>query len=283
MSTTTNENAQTWFITGISSGFGKEMAKQLLAAGNTVIGTVRKMDAIEDLQALYPDSLDAQILDVTDVEAIHRVVNEAFDRHGDIDAIVNNAGYGLFGAAEELSDDEVDHILDTNLLGSIQVIRTALPHLRKQGSGIIIQISSYGGQVAYPGNSMYHASKFGIEGFVEAVAQEVKPFGIRSLIVEPGGARTEFRYGSAHVAKLMPEYDGPTHSFLTMLDPANGLAPGDPAKMAARIIESSNKPETPLHLVLGSQALDNTIKRLEERLGEYRSETEIAKSTDIDE
>ncbi|BDR54210.1 short-chain dehydrogenase/reductase [Bombiscardovia apis] len=271
----------TWLITGISSGFGREMAQQLLAAGHTVVGTVRKIDAIADLQAQYPDTLDAQILDVTDVEAVHQVVGQAFERHSKIDVVVNNAGYGLFGAAEELSDEQIDQILSTNLLGSIQVIRTALPHLRQQASGAIIQISSYGGQVAYPGNSMYHASKFGIEGFVESVAQEVKPFGIRCLIVEPGGARTEFRYGSAHMAKLMPEYDGPTHAFLKMLDPANGLAPGDPAKMAARIIESVDDPSIPLHMVLGSEALRNTIARLEERLAEYRSETDLARSTDI--
>ncbi|KFF30764.1 SDR family oxidoreductase [Bifidobacterium bombi] len=283
MTAITDEDNKTWLITGISSGFGKEMAEQLLAAGKTVIGTVRKPESVRDLREQYPDTLDVQLLDVTDVEAVYRVVDDAFHRHGRIDAIVNNAGYGLFGAAEELTDEQVNQILATDLVGSIQVIRTALPHLRKQGSGIIIQISSYGGQVAYPGNSMYHASKFGIEGFVESVAQEVKPFGIRALIVEPGGARTEFRYGSAHVAKLMPEYDGPTHSFLKMLDPANGLAPGDPAKMAARIIESAGKPDTPLHLVLGSAALENTIHRLEDRLAEYRSETEIAKSTDVDE
>ncbi|MFD1670883.1 SDR family oxidoreductase [Agrilactobacillus yilanensis] len=271
---------KTWLITGISSGFGLAMTKQLLAAGNTVIGTVRNTKKIADLQKQYPKTLDSQVLDVTDVAAVHDVIQSAFQRHGKIDVLVNNAGYGLFGAAEELNDDQVAQIIATNLTGPIQVIRTALPFLRAQKSGHIIQISSYGGQVAYPGNSMYHATKFGIEGFVESVAQEVQAFGIGMTIVEPGGARTEFRYGSAHVANLMPEYDGPTHSFLKMLDPANGLAPGDPEKMASRIIESVDQPDTPLHLVLGSQALQATIQRLEERVATYKTETEIARSTD---
>jgi len=164
---------------------------------------------------------------VTDTPAIQLVVKEAFEKHGAIDVIINNAGYGLFGAAEELSDEQVELIIATNLAGSIQMIRSALPFLRKQGHGRIIQISSYGGQVAFPGNSMYHATKFGIEGFCESVAQEMAPFNIGVTIVEPGGARTEFRYGSAQVAELMPEYDGnPAHSFLAMLDASIVLAHG---------------------------------------------------------
>jgi NAD(P)-dependent dehydrogenase (short-subunit alcohol dehydrogenase family) len=158
---------------------------------------------------------------------------------GRIHVVVSNAGYGLFGAAEELSDAQVDRVIATNVTGSIQLIRSALPHLRAQGDGRIVQISSYGGQVAIAGNSMYHATTWGIEGFVESVAQEVAPFGIGMTIVEPGGARTEFRYGSAQVAQLSPVYDGnPAHAFLAMLDPANGVAPGDLARMASCIIES---------------------------------------------
>ena len=191
------------------------------------------------------------------------MVDRVYDQLGRIDVVVSNAGYGLFGAAEELTDDQVDHIIATNLTGSITLIRAALPHLRKQGGGRIIQISSYGGQVAFPGNSLYHATKWGIEGFCESVAQEVAPFGIGVTIVEPGGARTEFRYGSAQVADLMPEYDGnPAHAFQAMLDPANGLAPGDPARMATRIIDSVDIEPAPLRMVLGSQALDSTLATL---------------------
>ena len=274
--------SKTWLITGVSSGFGYEMTKQLLEKGDTVIGTVRNKKNTEEFITKYPETFDCQILDVTDVPAVHTVVEVAFAKHGKIDVIVSNAGYGLFGAAEELTDDEVNHIIATNLTGSIMLIRSALPYLRKQKSGNIIQISSYGGQVAFAANSMYHATKFGIEGFCESVAQEVAKYNIKMTIVEPGGARTEFRYGSAKVAKLTPEYDH-VHGFLNMLDPAKGLAPGDPAKMAARIIESVDKPDTPLHFVLGSQALKATIERLEERVAVYKTQTETAASTDITE
>jgi NAD(P)-dependent dehydrogenase (short-subunit alcohol dehydrogenase family) len=271
-----------WLITGVSSGFGYEMTKQLLAKGDTVVGTVRDTKKVAELIRQYPDTFDCRLLDVTDVPAVHKTVDAAFAKHGKIDVIVSNAGYGLFGAAEELTDEEVDHIIATNLTGSIALIRSALPYLRKQESGNIIQISSYGGQVAFAANSMYHATKFGIEGFCESVAQEVEKFNIKVTIVEPGGARTEFRYGSAKVANLTPEYDH-VHGFLNMLDPAKGLAPGDPAKMAARIIESVDDPDTPLHMVLGSQALSATIERLEERVAAYKTQTESAASTDITE
>lgn len=272
---------KTWLITGVSSGFGRAMTAQLLAAGNTVIGTVRNTAKVQDLIDQYPDTFICEILDVMDVPAIHELVNRVATEHS-IDVLVNNAGYGLFGAAEELSDADIDKILATDLTGSIQMIRSVLPFMRKQQHGQIIQISSYGGQVAFAGNSMYHAAKFGIEGFCESVAQEVEPFNIGMTIVEPGGARTEFRYGSAHVANLMKEYDeNPAHAFMKMLDPANGLAPGDPARMVARIIESVDQPDTPLHMVLGSQALASTIDTIEKRLAEYQTEKELAASTDF--
>ena len=274
--------ARTWLITGVSSGFGNEMTKQLLEIGDTVIGTVRKTDKVQELIEKYPDTFDCQILDVTDIERIHRFIPEMFGKHGKIDVVVNNAGYGLFGAAEELDYDSINQILATNLTAPIMIIHDSLPYLRKQGGGRIIQLSSYGGQVAFPANSMYHATKFGIEGFCESVAQEVAKYNIGITIVEPGGARTEFRYGSAHVADLMPEYDH-VHGFLNMLDPTKGLAPGDPAKMAARMIESVDIEPAGLRQVYGSQALAATIQRLEERVADYKTQTELAASTDVTE
>lgn len=272
--------SRTWLITGVSSGFGYEMTKQLLEKGDVVIGTVRNTTKVEDLIQKYPVNFDCRILDVTDVAAVQQTVKESFEKHGKIDVVVSNAGYGLFGCAEELSDDEINHIIATNLTGSIQLIKTSLPYLRKQGGGRIIQLSSYGGQVAYPANSMYHATKFGIEGFCEAVAQEVAQFNIGVTIVEPRGARTEFRYGSAKVANLMDEYES-CHGFLNMLDASKGLAPGDPAKMAQRIIESVDMEKAPLRMVLASQALSATIERLKERIADYETQTELAASTDI--
>ena len=212
---------------------------------------------------------------------IHRVVEQAFHR-GRVDVIISNAGYGLFGAAEELSNNEVEQLISTNLIGPIHLIRAALPHLRAQGGGRVIQISTYGGQVAFAGNSLYHASKWGIEGFVESVAQEVASFGIGMTIVEPGGARTEFRYGSARVAKALPAYENsPARSFMKMLDPKNGLAPGDPVRMAARIIESVEVEPAPLRLVLGSQALQITLATLRKRIAGFEALTQLAASTDF--
>ena len=273
---------RTWFITGVSSGFGRELTRQLLERGDRVVGTVRDTGKVADLREQYPETFRAEVLDVTDTAAIRTVIERSFAQLGRIEVIISNAGYGLFGAAEELSDAQVEHIVATNLLGSIQLIRAVLPHLRAQGGGRVIQISSYGGQVAFPGISMYHATKWGIEGFVESVAQEVASFGIGITLVEPGGARTEFRYGSAQVAALMPIYDEtPAHSFVRMLDPNNGLAPGDPARMAARIIESVDVEPAPLRMVLGAQALESTLTTLRKRLATFEAQTALAASTDF--
>jgi NAD(P)-dependent dehydrogenase (short-subunit alcohol dehydrogenase family) len=273
---------RTWFITGVSSGFGRELTEQLLERGDRVVGTVRDTGKVADLRERYPETFRVEVLDMTDMAGIREVVERSFAQLGRIDVIISNAGYGLFGAAEELTDEQVEHIVATNLVGPIHLIRAALPHLRAQGGGRVIQISSYGGQVAFPGNSLYHATKWGIEGFVESVAQEVAPFGIGMTLVEPGGARTEFRYGSAQVAELMPVCDEtPAHSFLRMLDPKSGLAPGDPARMAARIIESVDVEPAPLRMVLGSQALESTLTTLRKRIASFEAQTELAASTDF--
>jgi NAD(P)-dependent dehydrogenase (short-subunit alcohol dehydrogenase family) len=273
---------RTWLITGVSSGFGRHLTEQLLERGDRVVGTVRSTGKVSDLAERYPGAFRPEVLDVTDTPAVRAIVDRAFTELGQIDVIVSNAGYGLFGAAEELTDAQVEHIIATNLVGSIALIRAALPQLRAQGNGRIIQISSYGGQVAFAGNSLYHATKWGIEGFVESVAAEVAPFGIGMTIVEPGGARTEFRYGSAQVAAPMAEYDEtPAHAFARLLDPRNGLAPGDPARMAARIIESVDVVPAPLRLVLGSQALQTTIDTLAQRIEGFEAQRDLAASTDF--
>ena len=270
-----------WLITGISSGFGRHLAEQLLDRGDYVVGTVRKPESVADLREKFPELLRVEVLDVRDTEALRSVVERTVADLGRIDVVISNAGYGVFGAAEELTDEQVAAILATNLTASIQLIRAVLPHMRAAGGGRVIQLSSYGGQVAFPGNSMYHATKWGIEGFCESVAQEVAPFGIGVTIVEPGGARTEFRYGSAQVADGLPAYAGnPARSFEKMLDPANGLAVGDPARMATAIIESVDKNPAPMRMVLGSQALDSTISTLETRLADFRTQKELAASTD---
>ncbi len=273
---------RTWLITGVSSGFGRHLTEQLLDRGDRVIGTVRRLESVADFTEKYPETFRVEVVDVRDIEAIRAVVDRAVADFGRIDVAVNNAGYGLFGAAEELSDEQVVAIIATNLTAPIQMTRAVLPHMRKAGGGRIIEMSSYGGQVAFPGNSLYHATKWGLEGFAESVAQEVAPFGIGVTIVEPGGARTEFRYGSAQVADPLPEYAGtPARSFEKMLDPNAAQAPGDPALMAAAIIDSIDIQPAPLRVVLGSQALDATITTLETRIATFRAQSDLAASTDF--
>ena len=270
-----------WLITGISSGFGRHLAEQLLDRGDRVVGTVRKPDSVAELTDKHSDLLRVEVLDVRDTAALRGVVECTVADLGGIDVAISNAGYGVFGAAEELSDEQVEAILATNLTASIQLIRAVLPHMRQARSGRIIQLSSYGGQVAFPGNSIYHATKFGIEGFCESVAQEVAGFGVGVTIVEPGGARTEFRYGSAQVADPLPAYaDTPARSFEKMLDPANGLAVGDPGRMAAAIIASADQTPAPMRIMLGSQALDSTVSTLQKRIAGFEAQKDLAASTD---
>lgn len=177
---------KTWLITGASSGLGRSMAERLLARGDHVVATVRSKTRLEDLAGRYRAALRIEMLDVSDGAAARLMIDRVFGDLGRIDVVVSNAGYGLFGAAEELSDAQIDRQVATNLTGSIQLIRASLPHLRAQRGGRIVQLSSAGGQVAYPNFSLYHATKWGIEGFVKAVAQEVRPFGVDFILVEPG-------------------------------------------------------------------------------------------------
>lgn len=273
---------RTWFITGINSGFGRHMAEQLLAKGDRVAGTVRKLDSVSDLKERYAKSLWTAQLDVTDTTAIKQVVNWVFAELGRIDVVVNNAGYGLFGAAEELSDDQINHQIATNLVGSIQVFRAATAHLRLQGGGRILQLSTYGGQVAGAGGSLYHASKWGIEGFAESMAQELAPFGIGVTIVEPGGARTEFRFGSSKLGTKLDVYQGtPAGMVHEMLADRSRQPNGDPAKMVARMIASVDQTPAPKRLVLGTDSFNALQRALTERLAAVEAQKETAATTDL--
>ena len=273
---------QTWFITGISSGFGRSLSELLLERGDRVAGTVRKHDAVTDLQERYPELLWLGVLDVTDVAAVHEVVDRAFAHWGRIDVVVNNAGYGLFGAVEEMTDAQIAAQINTNLLGSIHVVKAALPHLRAQGGGRILQLSSYGGQTTNPGASLYHASKWGVEGFMESTAKDVAPLGISVTIVEPGGARTEFRTGSAQLAenKLAVYDDSPAAMTRRINAPTLPPSPGDPVKIARAIIDSVGVDPAPLRLVLGSDAYSAMHQGLTERLKALEAQRDQAGRTD---
>ncbi|MFG2276117.1 SDR family oxidoreductase [Streptomyces chartreusis] len=272
---------RTWLITGVNSGFGRQMTEQLLERGDKVAGTIRRPGSVDDLVAKYGDRFWVASLDVTDTPAVKEVVNRAFAELGRIDVVVNNAGYGLFGAAEEVTDEQILRIINTNLVGSIQVTRAALPHLRSQGGGRIIQISTYGGQATNPGACMYHASKWGIEGFMESTAKDVAPFGIGVTIVEPGGARTEFRYGSLQMATPLSEYDDTPAAMTRAAQDRSRPSLGDPAVMASRIIESVDQAPAPLRLVLGSDSYRFLQAGLSERLAEIEAQRDTAGLSDI--
>lgn len=274
---------KTWFITGTSAGFGRLLTEKLLARGEQVAATLRKPDALADLKAQYGEQLWVATLDVTDTAAVRHVVDQAFAELGRIDVVVNNAAYALFGAGEEATDDQIRQQIDTNLTGSIQVIRAVLPHLRVQGGGRILQLSSEGGQIAYPNFGYYHATKWGIEGFVEAVAQEVAPFGIEFTLVEPGPARTNFGGGLVHATPL-PAYEAtPAGEVRRGLSDGSFAVTGDPIKMVDAMLHSAELSPAPRRLTLGREAYAKIRAALVARLAELDAQQAVAFSTEIDE
>jgi len=273
---------RTWFITGVNSGFGRVMTEQLLARGDRVAGTTRKMDAMDDLKEKYGNLLWLDHLDMTDTAGIQRVVSNAFADLGKIDVIVSNAGYGLFGAAEELSDEQVTHQLSTYLIGPIMLVRAALPHLRAQGGGRIIGLSTFGGQAALPGGSLYHASKWGLEGFLDSLSIELAVFKIGVTIIESGSARTNFRFGGAQLGEPMEAYKGtPAGMVHAMIKNTSRQPLGDPAKMSAVIVGSVDQEPAPKRIVLGTDSWGIIHKALTDRLAAVDAQKDLAASTDI--
>ncbi len=273
---------KTWFITGTSSGFGNIMTEKLLARGDRVAATLRKVGVLDDLKARYPDQLWTASLDVTDTDAVHAAMDRAFAELGRIDIIVSNAAYALFGAGEEVTSEQIRHQIDTNLIGSIEVIRAALPHLRAQGGGRILQVSSEGGQIAYPNFSLYHASKWGIEGFIEAVAQEVAPFGIEFTLVEPGPARTEFAGGLVSPPPMAAYDNTPAAEVRTAVLTGGFAIKGDPEKMVQAMIDSTERSPAPFRLALGSGSYTSIRAALLDRLAVLEASKDVTLSTDID-
>jgi NAD(P)-dependent dehydrogenase (short-subunit alcohol dehydrogenase family) len=274
--------SKTWFITGTSSGFGRQMTEQLLQRGDRVAATVRKESALQDLASKHGNQLWVGILDVADGKAVHKVIDHAFADLGRIDVVVSNAGYALSGAAEELSDAQIERQIDTNLIGSIQVARAAIPHLRKQGGGRLIQISSSLGQSAFPTTGVYAATKWGIEGFYEGTIPEIAAFGIEVTLVEPGASRTNF---AASIDRSEPAevYANTGAGEFRRMVASGGAAfwPGDPEKMAAAIIASAAQSPAPHRLTLGSDAYAMIKQALTDRLAALEAQKDLAHSTDV--
>ena len=271
---------KTWFITGASVGLGRSMTERLLDRGDRVVGSIRREGALDDLKRKHADRLLVSTLDLTDRASIRAAVDDAFSRMGVIDVVVSNAGYGLFGAGEEVTDEQIDHQIATNLTGSIALIRAALPHLRRQGRGRVVQVSAEGGQIAYPSFSLYHATKWGIEGFIESVAQEVAPLGIDFLIIEPGPTETNFGTGLVRATPMEAYSATPAGDVRRALSTGSFAIRGDAANTVAAIIEAADADEAPLRLALGSTAYQNIRAALARRLEAIEAQRDIAFSAD---
>jgi NAD(P)-dependent dehydrogenase (short-subunit alcohol dehydrogenase family) len=245
--------SQVFFITGSSRGLGRAITIAALEAGHLVAATARRPEALSDLVALHGEALLPLPLDVTDPAAAQRAIADAADRFGHLDVVVNNAGYANLGAVEDFSDEDFREQIDTNLLGVVNVTKAALPVLREQGHGHIIQVSSIGGRLATPGLSAYQAAKWAVGGFSEVLAAEVKPLGIKVTVLEPGGMQTDWAGASMTVHPVSEPYVQTVGRMASLHDPAK-LALGDPAKVAQVVLDVSAMDEPPLRLILGSEA-----------------------------
>src|SRR6267378_890631 len=256
-----------WLITGASRGLGWALADAVVAAGHMLIATARNPSHLADLEQRAPDRVRAVSLNVTDAAAAERAIQTAVDAFGRLDVLVNNAGYGNISSIEETSLADFREQIETNLFGVINVTKAAIPLMREQRSGHIIQISSVGGRVGALGRAPYSAAKWGVEGFSEVLAKEVGPLGIKVTIIEPGGFRTDFAGSSTTIRGGRPEYDSTVGAVARFQRDYNGAQPGDPSKAAAVIIQIASLDQPPLRLLLGSDAVrlaeENDIARIE--------------------
>lgn len=269
----------TWFITGASRGFGRELTEQLLARGDRVAATLRDPARLDDLAEHHGDRLWVRALDVIDTAQIRDVVAAAFGELGRIDVVVSNAGYGLVGAAEELTDEQIDQMIATNLTASIQLARAVTPYLRAQGGGRLLQMSSMGGFIGYTGFSLYHTAKWGIEGFYEVFSREVEPFGIRTTCIEPGQIRTTF-YEAVQKAPVLDAYKDDPAIWRGDVDLES--MPGDQAKVVKAMLDVADADDPPRRLLLGSDAYQLVHDALSDRLAAFEAQTDVAYSTDVD-
>lgn len=271
-----------WFITGSSRGLGKSLTEAVLKSGDKVVATARNTALLDDLAAQYKEQLHVTALDVTDYDNVHLVVANAIKHFGRIDVLVNNAGFGITGAAEAYTDAQVRSQLETNLYAPIEITRAVLPYMRRQGSGRILQISSIGGRVGNAGVSIYQAAKFGLSGFTEALAKEVAPLGIKVTAVEPGGFRTDWAGDSMTYAPDVEGYDL-VKQRADFFKSGSFVPVGDPDKAARVMVELVKHHNPPVHLVLGSEAIGILTHADEQRLQERTAWLSVSLSTDHDE
>jgi len=274
---------RTWLITGASRGFGRSFAQAALAAGDRVGATARDTSSLKDLVAEHGDAVLPIELDVTDRGAVFAAVRSLHEHFGRLDVVVNNAGYGVSGAIEELSEEQARRQLEVNLFGALWVTQAALPIFREQRSGWIVQVSSIGGLAAFPLTGIYHASKWALEGFSETLRQEVEPFGIRVLMVEPSGFRTDWAGSSMDRAEPIDAYqqiDQIAQRRAFQQEDNNGSQPGNPDLAARALLDTLDRDDPPFRLLLGNVAYDVAVDRYETRLTEFRAGEQVARAAD---
>jgi NAD(P)-dependent dehydrogenase (short-subunit alcohol dehydrogenase family) len=264
-----------WFITGTSRGFGREWAIAALDRGDKVAATARDTATLADLVDKFSDAILPITLDVTDRAADFAAVKQAHDHFGRLDVVVNNAGYGQFGFVEELSEQDARDQIETNVFGALWVTQAALPYLRAQRSGHIIQVSSIGGIVAFPNVGIYHASKWALEGFSQSLAQEVAPFGVHVTLIEPAGFSTDWSGSSSRTAEALPDYAG-LHAENEKVRKSRWAAPGDPKASAAAVLKVVDADEPPLRVFFGDEPLGLAKADYEERLRTWEQWQSVA-------
>ena len=265
----TSQKGKVWLITGASSGFGRLLAEYLCTLGATVIATARDIDKLADFTVKYPGNSFILSLDVTKPGSIKQAVADALAKAGHIDVLVNNAGYGVTGAIEEVSEDEYMPMFETNVFGLITLTKALLPQFRARRSGNIVNISSIGGLIGSPGWGYYNATKFAVEGFSMALAGEMEPLGVAVTVVEPGPFRTDFLGRSGvEAAQIIPDYTQSAGKAREYFQTQSGKQPGDPQRAVEAIVAAVSSPKPPKHLLLGKSALN----RWKTRLSEWKDE-----------
>jgi NAD(P)-dependent dehydrogenase (short-subunit alcohol dehydrogenase family) len=271
-----------WFITGASSGLGRELAERALEGGDRIVATAREIESVREFEQRNPERALAAKLDVTDAGEARTAVEAALNRFDRLDVVVNNAGYGLFGPLEEIADEDLRREFDTNVFGAVNVLRAALPTMRAQRSGRIVQISSLEGIApAVAGECAYAGTKFAVEGICEGLAKEVAHLGIRVTIVEPGPLRTDFASGAVANPPQDPDYQESVGKALEWFEDLAGNQPNDPGRVAEAIIQAVRAPEPPLRLALGDEAIEAIREKLDGQRADLNAWEELGTSTAI--
>ena len=279
-----NNNEKVWFITGCSTGFGRELAKQLLENGSRVAVTARDAGKVQDLVEINPENALALALDVTDAAQVTESIAAAEKHFGRIDVLVNNAGFGYFGSIEESDEREVRAMFEANFWGLSAMTRGVLPKMRERRSGFIVNVSSIGGSVAFPAVGYYNATKFAVNGFSEALQKEVSPLGISVIIVQPSGFRTDWAGRSANEAEsTIPDYAETAGKNQSNIRGYSGNQPGDPVRAAKAIIAAVEAENPPHHLLLGQGALKGGRAKLDELKADYDAWAETSEGADFPE